>query len=78
MLHDIVWVINNVTLAHPECLVIIIIIIIIIIYLKSVSMRLANTVITILCLPSAMSSGRAYTGAPGNYRFRLRLDFVVI
>ena len=75
MLHDIVWVINNATLAHPKCLVIIIIIII---YLKSVSMRLANTVITILCLPSAMSSGRAYTGAPGNYRFRLRLDFVVI
>ena len=27
-------------------------------------MRLAKTVMTILCLPSTMSSGRAYTGAP--------------
>ena len=31
---------------------------------KSTSMRLAKTVMTILCLTSVRSSGRAYTGAP--------------
>ena len=33
-------------------------------YFMSTSMRLAKTVMTILCLTSVRSSGRAYTGAP--------------
>ena len=33
-------------------------------HFMSTSMRLAKTVMTILCLTSVRSSGRAYTGAP--------------